>query len=51
MQRKTLIPRKKFIARDPLAPAQAAHLRYVTGEGPGFIANGREKAFLTLDPA
>jgi DNA topoisomerase-1 len=50
MQRKTLIPRKKFIARDPRAPAQAAHLHYMTGEGPGIHSKRPGKGFSYVGP-
>jgi len=35
---------------DPLASAKAAHLRYVTGEGPGILRKRRGKAFYYIGP-
>ena len=35
---------------DPLASAKAAHLRYVTGEGPGILRKRRGKAFSYIGP-
>lgn len=38
------------MAEDPLQSAQAAHLRYVTGEGPGILRKRRGKAFYYVAP-
>lgn len=37
-----------LVPADPLASAKAAHLRYVTGEGPGIIRKRRGRGFYYL---
>jgi DNA topoisomerase-1 len=39
-----------LVPADPLASAKAAHLRYVTGEGPGIVRKRRGKGFYYLGP-
>jgi DNA topoisomerase-1 len=40
----------RSIFTDPLASAKAAHLRYVTGHGPGIVRKRRGKAFYYIGP-
>jgi len=45
------VPRKRLLTpADPLASAKAAHLRYVTGEGPGISRKRRGKGFYYVGP-
>src|SRR5579872_2871376 len=39
-----------MLASDPLTSAKAAHLRYVTGEGPGISRKRRGKGFHYVGP-
>src|SRR5579859_7098719 len=42
--------RISLVQADPAASAKAAHLRYVTGEGPGIVRKRRGKRFYYIGP-
>jgi DNA topoisomerase-1 len=42
--------RISLVQADPAASAKAAHLRYVTGEGPGIVRKRRGKGFYYVGP-
>ncbi len=39
-----------MVAADPLGSAKAAHLRYVTGDGPGIVRKRQGKGFIYIGP-